>query len=273
MSVAGTLALAVVVAPAETRVGSPPPKRLVPALESALAAGWRALEVVLAGQPLRARSLATASPPVRDSIDAMFAIASATATRERPLGELHRARGDGALAGAIEPATLVHAAATHEARSATTAVARMLSAAGYRELASALGEPELAALVVDAARAGFRHFAANDPALAAWAIGPTGVAHRDRGLIALADLLASPVATAELDALIAPSNPLAHAQTVPQPAVTLTAGGRPDAFAPTQALPVVGERSPPTSGSRRVAIILAIVAAAGLALTAGYLTR
>ena len=231
------LALATVVRP-----DGPTPATLERAVRSACVGGWRAVEVVLAGDGLRGR-LAASQSGLGVRIEAVFgAFGREIPTRSEALAMLRRARHDGVLDGNLDMAALAAgcgrvgdapAIAAGRRRVRTLSIDSLRRAlADQRALAAALGDGAIAALLVDTARAVFRHASRNDKDLARWAVPPTGTTSRDQALSSFVELLALTALADELDSLIASVN-------------DGTAG------APAGAPPLRSEPSPPVEDAKR----------------------
>ncbi len=195
------LATATIAVPRDASI----PPELERALAFACAGAWRALEAVLAGDVLRARVSRTVDDRVRTGVEALFALFPATPLRADALAALRHARQGGALDGALDVEVLV--ASCEPAASApvmaTRAITELRNALQDRPLDRVLAEPLLAELLVDAARALFRHAARLAPVLEPWAIASAGHPARDHAFSAFAELVAASASLAELEVLIA----------------------------------------------------------------------
>jgi hypothetical protein len=191
--------------------GTSPPAAFDRTLRAACETGWRALELVLAGPALRA-PLGTADSNVRDACEGVLALAGGE-SRNEVLMELRAARAAGQLGDGLDLAALlascgrtgdspVVASARRRARS--LAIDGLRSAlAGRKALAVALGDSALAALLIDMARASFRHATRADRELARWAVPPTGTTSRDRALTSFCELLADRERISVVEAAVA----------------------------------------------------------------------
>ncbi|HEU0034262.1 MAG TPA: hypothetical protein VFQ53_26750 [Kofleriaceae bacterium] len=180
------------------------PDALVPIVQAACAGAWHAVEVVLAGTALREALGPAAEPVLREAVDALLAIAGDPPPRREALAALRAARRAGFLDPALSVDTLVGNAARAGdvpalPRDGLAVVRRELAA--YPALDAALGESELAAVLVDTARAIVRHRVRGDAELERWAVAPTGHAMRDRALVTFAELAAIPSSLGELERL------------------------------------------------------------------------
>jgi hypothetical protein len=180
------------------------PPELEAVVKHACAGAWRAVEVVLAGEVLRGRLGRTRDTYVRDGASALLDLFGKIAVRPEALASLRAARDAGALGGELDiGAVVANVRASGAAAVARTAVASLRKAlVEYRELEGVLVEPDIASLLVDTARAVFRH-GSRGSELARWAIGPTGIPGRDQALAAFSELAHSPASIDELEALIA----------------------------------------------------------------------
>ncbi len=179
-------------------------------VRAACTGAWRALEIVLAGDALRV----TDDPaPLRAGAEAVRRLFEGDlALRGDALGELRAGRD--ALTGGLDMNALVSscgrvgdapAVAAGRRRVRTLAIDTLRKLVGDRRaLAAALRDSATVALLVDAARAAFRHAARADRELARWAVSPTGTTSRDQALTVFCELLASPEAIAALDLALAP---------------------------------------------------------------------
>src|SRR5688500_4812998 len=157
MTALSALAAATIVAPPETAT----PHHLDGAIRHACAGAWRAVEGLLTGDVLRCRLGRTRRTFVRDGVESLLALYGNLAVRPGALAELRAAREAGLLDGALDVDAIVATVRVEGAaavgRGAIAAIRRQLAA--YRELEAVLGEHEVGALLVDAARAMFRHSA------------------------------------------------------------------------------------------------------------------
>src|SRR5512138_3187821 len=159
---------------------SPPPEGAVPPalegiLREACVGAWRAVEVVLAGDVLRGRLSKTRDSIVRDAVDGVLGLFGAPPVRPEALAALRAAREAGELDGPLDVEAIVAATRREGAaavgRGAVSTIRRAL--VDRLDLDAALGDHELASLLIDTARAIVRALA-RAPELASWAIGPTG---------------------------------------------------------------------------------------------------
>jgi hypothetical protein len=208
MTAIAALAMATVARPE----GAVPPA-LEPVVRAACAGAWRAIEVVFAADTLRARLGRTTDTRVREGVEAVLGILDTErASRTDALTELRAARRAGELDGALDMTALAASCARAGDTTVVAAGRRRVRAqaieklkgelAGRRALATAVGESAISALLVDAARALFRHAVRGDKDLARWAVAPTGTGTRDRALTTFAELAASPASVEELDRLM-----------------------------------------------------------------------
>jgi hypothetical protein len=207
MTAIAALAMATVARP-----DGPVPATLEAVVRTACAGAWRAIEVVFAGDALRARLQRTSDARVRDGALAVLDMfGTELATRTDALTELRAARRAGALDGPLDMTALAAGCARAGDTTVVAAGRRRVRAqaieklkselAGHRALAAAV-DSAMAALLVDAARALFRHAVRDDKDLARWAVAPTGTNTRDRALTTFGELVAKAASVAELERLI-----------------------------------------------------------------------
>ena len=189
------------------RPDGPVPATLEPVLRAACASAWRAIEVVFAGEALRARLGRTSDARVRDGALAVLGLfGTEVATRSEALTELRAARGAGVLDGPLDMTALAASCARAGDTTVVAAGRRRVRAqaieklkgelVSYRALAAAVGDSAIAAVLVDVARALFRYAVRDDKDLARWAVAPTGTNTRESALTAFAELAAKPASIA-----------------------------------------------------------------------------
>ena len=183
------------------------------AVRSACDGAWSAVEIVFAGEALRAPLADAHDAEVMARTAAVWSMfGEAVPPRRAALVELRAARREGALdakldliglvatCGRAGDALAVQAGRRRVRTIAIEALPRTL--ASYHALSLALRESAVSAFLVDAARAIFRHATRGDRDLARWAVAPTGSTTREQALTACAELVGSTASRAALERLI-----------------------------------------------------------------------
>jgi pSer/pThr/pTyr-binding forkhead associated (FHA) protein len=182
------------------------PTTLATGVRQACAGAWRAFEIALAGDVLRHRLGRARDRRVKPCVEAVLALVGPpTPMRANALTALRGARSGNRLDGDLDATALVMRCPPADAAvyDAPHVEALRQALAGDPALAAELGDPVLAALLLDIARRLLHHVARRDPELTRWALPHVASAAHERAVCELADLLASPASVEELDRLIA----------------------------------------------------------------------
>lgn len=192
---------------------APLPPALEVAVRSACAGAWRVVEIVFAGEPLRARTSEASEARLAERVTTVLSMLGSSSPRRDALIELRAARRAGALDGGLEMTALLAscgrvgdapAVSAGRRRVRTLAIEALPRALPtYPALSAALRESAIATLLVDAARAIYRNATRTERDLARWAAAPTGTTTREQALTACAELVGSPVLLDDLEKLIA----------------------------------------------------------------------
>src|SRR5258706_4766823 len=202
MNALSALATAIIARPPRAA----PPPTLEAGLRYACSGAWRAVEIVLAGQLLKNRLARSTDRRVKAGVEAILAVFGSTSpVRGDALAALRGARDAGRLDGDLDINQIVARCSPAGAQVSDAFHVEALQgtlAQSDGALAAEVGDPMLAALLLDTARTLFLTTARRDATLAHWAIPQVPDAARERAGAELAALLAWPQSVEELDKLI-----------------------------------------------------------------------